>query len=103
MRTFILTQRIKIISELHSAFPQAFIAGKLISEPKIAGEKTACPIVNGKAITAGTQIPVVWESSRKNHIKLQYSKVIMFFSYNITTDISPSEKLKDVWHKKTLL
>ena len=47
--------------------------------------------------------PVVWESSRKNHIKLQYSKVIMFFSYNITTDISPSEKLKDVWHKKTFL
>ena len=56
MRTFVLTQRIKIISELHSAFPQAFIAGKLISEPKIAGEKTACPIVNGKAITAGAQI-----------------------------------------------
>ena len=24
-------------------------------------------------------------------------------TYNITTDISPSEKLKDVWHKKTLL
>ena len=56
MRTFILTQRIKIISELHSAFPQAFIAGKLISEPKIAGGKNRLSNRKWKAITAGTQI-----------------------------------------------